>query len=1048
MRAVNLIILLVFLFPSIDGHAQAHLADSLPAPWKVQQDVFARFSDFEFLKERDLGAISDIVQDRIGFIWFAGEKGLGRFDGYEFRVYRADSSVGSLHGNLISSLMLDEKGKLWIGHSGGISKYDELQDRFTKIYGFFCDDNAIIDSLYVRALYLEGDSLVWFETLDGWLSQYKRKSNKIERLQVHQIVSQPYYRYHALIKDMDDDLFIGGRGIPPMHYDEQLNRFDQLKIDPDEAPGTKREADVSFLFADKPGFLWVGGLEGLYLYDKDRQYFHKYWAGTVYDMIKSRDGTYWLGSSDGVFRINMQSGETTHYSLNNNDPESLSGVRIFAVFEDRSGRIWLAHENGVSTHQPVKSGIRYLFHIPGLDDTPASSRITSLERKSDHELWIGTADEGLDVLDINTFRVTHYNPDDRTDILSPQIRTLKKHPDGTLYVGYWSGRGFSRLPFGSARFENFSYDPSSFKCDWYNDFEFDQQGNVYLGFWGGPGLTVFEHNNAKFGRELTGQLPDPYTDRLITSLFKAQDRKLWITTTQSGLICYNTEKDSFRSYFEKMRKGGGISDELLYDVVQDSDGNIWASGSNLFLYDAREDKFIKQDLGIEYDFLELYRIHPTKEGTLWLLTSAGLMRYDPAAKWLTDFSVHVKLNFKFSQAAVFQWDENMLILGGSNGLALVETEKLGYRHAFPKVFLTHLDVFNEIYIPLLENLDEVTLAYNQNFFSIHFGTDHWEKEQPYTYFYQLEGFDNEWRALTPQQKSAYFTNVPAGNYVFKMRTGDAYGNGSDHEARLLINVIPAWWQRWWFILLIIFLIGGFVGLIWFLRMRDVKMKWQNTDLNQQLLRLQMNPHFIFNSLTSIQNYIYSNQTHLAGQYLSDFARLIRLILENSRHECVSLEKEIETISLYMKLQKLRFTEKIGFSIKVDPAIDTEITYVPPMMAQPFLENALEHGIKNNIREGVIEVSYVLVDNKIRFELRDNGIGIVTSKSLKTDDQADQHESLSIAICRERIQLLEKKTKTRIPFNVDEIIEDGLVKGTRVAFEIPLKSNFVSRNIKA
>jgi sensor histidine kinase YesM len=119
-----------------------------------------------------------------------------------------------------------------------------------------------------------------------------------------------------------------------------------------------------------------------------------------------------------------------------------------------------------------------------------------------------------------------------------------------------------------------------------------------------------------------------------------------------------------------------------------------------------------------------------------------------------------------------------------------------------------------------------------------------------------------------------------------------------------------------------------------------------------------------------------------------------------------------------------------------------------MMAQPFLENALEHGIKNSFRDGVIEVTYELVNKKIRFEVRDNGIGIITSKSLKTDDQADQHESLSIAICRERIQLLERKTKTRIPFIVDEIIEDGIVKGTRVAFEVPLKGSFVSKNIKA
>lgn len=1048
MKWVIPCLFLVVCLSSVDGAEDLVDSVNLPPRWEFQQDVFASFNEFTPLNEHDLGAVFDIIQDRTGFIWLAGEKGLGRYDGYEFRVYHADTIQGSLHGDLISSLAVDEQGCLWVGHAAGISVYQENNNTFRSVFGAFEHGNVIVDSIYVRALIADGDSLIWFETADGWLYQYHRKSATIKKLQRHQNVSQPYYRYHAIIKDKDGDLFVGGRGIPPMNYDMERNLFSRLPVDPNEIPGTKREPDVSVFFADKPGFIWVGGVEGIYLYEKSRDYLHKFKSGTVYDMIRSRDGNYWLGSGNGAYRINPQTGEGTIYRLNNNDPKSLGGERIYDVYEDRSGRIWLAHENGVSTFQPLKPGIKYLFHIPGLEQTPASNRISSLARKNADELWIGTIDGGIDVMNIQTSEFKHYNPTTNPGILSPHIRVLKNHPDGSLYIGYWEGRGFGRLLKGSNDFEYFSYDPSSFKKDWYNDFEFDQQGDVYLGFWGGPGLTIFNHNEGVFGAELASQLPDPYYNRLINALTKSDDGKLWIATTQSGVVCYDEINKQSSSYFEAYRAGSGITEKLIYDVAKDHKGNIWACGSQLYVYDSLNDCFIEQALGVNVKSMEIFRIHPAQDGNLWLLTSKGLMRYDPDRIWLTDFSSHVQLSFKYTQAAALQWDEDMLILGGSNGLALIETDKLGFRHVFPRVFLTHLDVFNETYFPLLENLEKVNLAHNQNFFAIHFGTDRWEKDQPYTYFYQLEGFDNEWRLIVPQQKSIYFTNVPSGSYTFKMRTGDAYGNKSDQEARLVIHIKTAWWRQWWFYTISVLLIVGFFGFLWYLRILDEKLKWQNTDLNQQLLRLQMNPHFIFNSLTSIQNYIYTNQTHLAGQYLSDFARLIRLILENSRHESISLDKEIETIQLYMSLQKLRFTRKIDFSIKVDPEIDTEVTYVPPMMAQPFLENALEHGIKNNDKDGVIEVSYQLIGSRIRFEVRDNGIGIAASKKMIHDSQSAKHESLSIAICMERIQLLERKSKRKIPFIFDEIIEDGQVNGTRVAFEIPLKGSFISKKFKA
>ena len=318
---------------SVHGIEENVVNTRIPPQWEFQQDVFASFSAFSPLNEHDIGVVYDIIQDRTGFVWLAGEKGLGRFDGYEFRVYHADSLEGSLHGNLISNLAVDEQGCLWVGHAAGISVYHENNNTFRSVFGAFESGNVITDSNYVRALILDGDSLIWFETADGWLNQYHRRTETIRKIHRHQTVSQLYYRYHAILKDKDGDLFVGARGIPPMYYDKVGKRFHTLPVDPKEIPGTKREPDVSVLFADKPGFVWVGGLEGIYLYEKARNYLHKYKSGTIYDMIRSRDGDYWLGSGNGAYRINPQTGKGTIYRLNNNDPRSLGGERIFDVLK-------------------------------------------------------------------------------------------------------------------------------------------------------------------------------------------------------------------------------------------------------------------------------------------------------------------------------------------------------------------------------------------------------------------------------------------------------------------------------------------------------------------------------------------------------------------------------------------------------------------------------------------------------------------------------------------------------------------------------------------
>jgi hypothetical protein len=204
-------------------------------------------------------------------------------------------------------------------------------------------------------------------------------------------------------------------------------------------------------------------------------------------------------------------------------------------------------------------------------------------------------------------------------------------------------------------------------------------------------------------------------------------------------------------------------------------------------------------------------------------------------------------------------------------------------------------------------------------------------------------------------------------------------------------------------------------------------------LKQRLLRSQMNPHFIFNSLSGIQNFIVTEKPIKASIYLSKFAALVRNILESSDKEYVTLEKEVSTIENYLELQQVRYAGKFEFSLRVDDALDPESVMIPPMLAQPFIENAIEHGIVHSEKIGQIDVEFRLENDVILFEVTDNGVGREKARELEAHLEKD-HQSMSTAITLERLAMLNKKRKHKIIFEIVDLKDhDGNPAGTFVRF---------------
>lgn len=243
---------------------------------------------------------------------------------------------------------------------------------------------------------------------------------------------------------------------------------------------------------------------------------------------------------------------------------------------------------------------------------------------------------------------------------------------------------------------------------------------------------------------------------------------------------------------------------------------------------------------------------------------------------------------------------------------------------------------------------------------------------------------------------------------------------------------------------VIYGLTGLFGLIvtigaLVLKGNKTKSRQQTIELEQKLLRSQMNPHFIYNSLNAIQNFILKNKVMESTTYISNFAKLMRLILENSRKEYVSIRKELDTLELYLNLQQLRFANEFEYYIDIDPEIDVEEMSIPPMLAQPFIENAIEHGIRQNKTAGKINVSFNIKDQFITFEVEDNGIGRENAQLLK-QGKSFTHKSLALEITRERVSIFNKQNSGKIKFEIIDLKNElGDASGTKVIFNIPFKN---------
>jgi sensor histidine kinase YesM len=313
----------------------------------------------------------------------------------------------------------------------------------------------------------------------------------------------------------------------------------------------------------------------------------------------------------------------------------------------------------------------------------------------------------------------------------------------------------------------------------------------------------------------------------------------------------------------------------------------------------------------------------------------------------------------------------------------------------------------------------------------------------------LEGFDKTWSPET-KETFARYSNISAGKYVFKVISCNNEGLWNKEPATFSFTILPPVWKTWWFRITLsaAVLVLGFI--LFRLRIESIRRKEaekltreiQLANNELKALRAQMNPHFIFNSLSSIQSFIMTKDEESALRYLNKFAKLMRMILSNSEKPSVTIHEEIDSLKLYLELEALRWDNKFDYTVDIDPKVETDFHKIPSMLIQPYVENAIIHGViprENPERaggKGKIEITISQSDTYIICTILDNGIGRKKSQSLRASRPA--HESMGMKITGERLEVLNRIHHSDLSVQITDLEDENKnALGTKVEIYIPI-----------
>ena len=993
-------------------------------------------------------------------------------------------------GTPINDIVKDDRGFVYLGGSQGLMKYDGST---IELFSHDPDDPKTIASGEVYSLLLGNDGLIWICHRYGGLCSFDPKNYAFNRYPVPELPYAYTPTAHGLLEDPEGKLWVGGHHFQLLYFDRSTNTFESYApdwIDPEQY-GRRFAISTILQDVDQPDILWLAVVDyqnpdapaggyGVVAFNKRSKTFNAHpnggriiyqdSTGTLYGTsviqgvskyrppsttheysplsgiqqgfmpraILPINGQFWVLSAYGLQSWDGRQEFHPVYSI-----DRRSGMIFDNLSKDDDGNIWICQSRGVTVINPDDQHIRFY----SLDQFDANPRIypgrLAYDPGRDILYLANSAQPNIGRLYRIPLNASNNAAPDFIQ-LSYDIQGLAFDDQGQLWIS--GGGHLSRLQNGRP-VKATGNDLPGQRIPWLWNLRTSRDGwiagvgdNQFI--WFHPQRGAFKTISARTITEALG--PDVFDGHFLGFKFGSQENAYCISNVIHEI---NLVDGSFRKL--KTPAGFNPNDQEITDIEEDLEGYIWASSAAYTGKFAQlEDSLTlieKYTVGSGLPSVLIHEMHCDPAGRMWMFSDNGMACLNTSTDEVRKFDVrHGLPEIYIDPRQVLTLPDERIVTVNSNGIIVFHPDSLWNSQSPRSVPVAIKDIRVDGIVlrdsVAVNYLQEIELPFGSNVIDVAFQGLAYPTADDLRYSYRL-GNQEQWIDIGSNR----LVTLPAlspGQYEFQVKAGTPDGNAPVRS--LTLNVPTPFYQQWWFRLIALAALLGLSYAMYAYRVRKIRREEEEkTAINKQIaelelkaLRSQMNPHFMFNSLNSIKDFILQSKPAQAAEYLSDFAHLVRLILQNSREKTISLQEELDTLMLYIGLEELRFDHAFTFNCVIEEGIQLDQVQIPPMLLQPYIENAIWHGLMHKKEDGHLTLRFASQNGHVQCVVDDDGVGRERARALKSMS-ATRYKSMGMGITHDRIEILNKLDSLGIVVKVEDKIDpDGNSRGTRVILTIP------------
>lgn len=805
-------------------------------PARLSSRIPPRFETFSVADGLVSNEANVVLQDRQGFLWIGTFGGLSRFDGATFTSFLHDpADPSSLAQNKINSLHEDRAGFLWVGTNGGLDRFDPETETFTH-FPHNSGDSTSLSHEVVRAVVEGAAGAIWVGTRGGGLNRLDPATRKVTRVRrTLRDSASVEEEVHALLANADGTLWVGGSDGLAL-YDPSADAFSPVRRERD-APTARLLPLVHTLYRDQHGAIWAGTrAEGLFRYDPATGDVTHYrnaptTPGTLGDpwvlsIMEDASGTLWVGTNgSGLYRYDPSSETFARFAYDPSNPESLRDNNVLSLFESRDGVLWAGTYAGLARRYPLSRHVARESVRPDPERSLRSNAVTSFAEDSTGTLWVGTDGSGLKRRDASAtggFTRVPYDLDRPESRAATDVLSLALDDDGVLWVGA-IGALYWRAPT-TGRFTQFmggNADAGS-KSTVIYDVEATRRG-VLAGA-GLDGVLVIESPE---NRPVQSRIVE--SAEVVTTVLRTRAGEVWAGTYNVGLWRM-IEESSTSARLQPVPLA--LSSQQVNTLYEDRTGTLWigtGDGLDRLVVDGADTTLshVRRADGLPDTVVR--GIVEDRQGRLWVATSTGLSWRDPQTG---AFASYDERDGMVTGGPLYRSPRTgKIYVGGTFGYAVFAPEAMTVEPPPPAPVLTQLRLTGDpVRIgaegsPLqraIARTEDLRLRYDDQVMTFAFASLDFRAPSKHRYAVRLDGFDDDWREVGTQRQ-ATFTNLSPGRYTFRVRAAGRDGVWG-RETTLGVTVLPPWWQTWWAYLGYTLLATGIIAAVYRDRKRRVQLR--------------------------------------------------------------------------------------------------------------------------------------------------------------------------------------------------------------------------------